>query len=195
MISVIIPTLVQPTAESVGNLALITAHTKAELIVSHDPNRTGFTKTVNRGIRRAHKSHDICLLNDDINWFAYGWLATLERALYSKDKYGMIAPSGPSNTKPLCLGKVGEFGLQPVKHIAYWCVLIKRKCLNDVGILDERFIHYGSDNWHTDIAHRKGWGVMWCRDVYLAHRKHASGRQNHWKKKDQALYRRLSRGV
>lgn len=195
MISIIIPTLDQARGAKLGRLAVITAGCKAELIISHDPKRTGFTKTVNRGIRRANEQNDICLLNDDITWFAYGWLATLSRALYTDHKFGMIAPSGKSNTAPLSKGNVGDFGIAPVKHIAFWCVLIKRRCLNDLGLLDEAFIHYASDNWYTDVARRKGWGVMWCKDVYLKHHGHGSGRQNKWKKKDQALYRRRRRGA
>jgi GT2 family glycosyltransferase len=190
MISIIIPTLDRAVGEDAGRLAQLTAMTKCEVIVSHDVTRQGFTKTVNEGIRRAHKSHDICLLNDDIRWYAYGWLWTLRRALYADKRFGMVAPSGPSNTAPLAHGKIGDSGLQPVKHIAFWCVLIKRQCLNDVGLLDEAYIHFASDNQFSDDATRKGWKSIWCKDVYLHHRKHGSGSRNKWKKHDQALYRR-----
>jgi GT2 family glycosyltransferase len=189
-IAIVIPTLDIKRGESIGKTALATAGCQAEVIVSHDPKRSGFTRTCNRGIKRADNGADICLLNDDILRFHHGWLATLQRALYSSPKFGLVGPSGGSNTAPMCAGKLGMSGLKPVKHIPFWCVLIKRKLIDKIGILDERFIHYASDSWYCDCTRKAGFQVVWVRDVFLKHKKHGSKLQSAWKKRDQALYRR-----
>lgn len=190
-IAIIIPTLSKDRGQSTGEMALANkGQCEATLIISHDPNRTGFTRTCNRGIRRAGPDTDICLLNDDVLWFQQGWLATLQRALYSNGKFAVIGPSGGSNTSPMRSGKLGMKGLQAVRHLPFWCVLIKRKVIDQLGLLDERFIHYASDSHYCDRIKKHGWKVMWCRDVFLKHKRHGSKLQSKWKKHDQALYRR-----
>jgi len=192
-IAIIIPTLDVKCGKSIGKIALATAGCQAKLIVSHDPKRTGFTKTCNRGIKLAGKEADICLLNADILQFYHGWLATLRRALHSKSKFGLIGPGGGSNTSPMRGGVLGMQGLQVVRHLPFWCVVIKRKLINKIGLLDETFIHYASDSWYCDQARKAGFQVVWCKDVFLKHRKHGSKLQSAWKRRDQALYRKRRR--
>jgi len=189
-IAIVIPTLDKQRGQSIGKIALATAGCPAQLIVSPDPNRTGFTKTCNRGIKRADDTADICLLNDDILQFYHGWLVTLYRALYSKKNFGLIGPGGGSNTAPMRGGKLGMQGLEVVRHLPFWCVLIKRALINRIGLLDEAFIHYASDSWYCDQARKNGFQVVWCKDVFLKHRRHGSKLQSAWQKHDQALYRR-----
>jgi GT2 family glycosyltransferase len=193
-IAVIIPTLSKQRGEATGTMALAAkGHCEAVLIVSHDPERTGFSKTCNRGIRQAHEEADICLLNDDITWFQHGWLATLQRALYKSPNYALAVPSGKSSTNPMRLGRLGMRGIKVVNHVPFWCVVIKRKTIDTLGLLDERFIHYASDSWYCDQVKRIGLKSIWVRDVYLEHRKHGSKLIGKWRKRDQALYRRWKR--
>ena len=193
-IAIIIPTLSKERGQSTGKLALATAgDCQAVLIVSHDPNRTGFSKTCNRGIRQAPEGSDICLLNDDVTKFHHGWLATLQRALHSNSKFAIVGPSGGSKTSPMCKGKLGMRGLQAVRHLPFWCVLIKASIIKKVGLLDEAFIHYGSDSWYCDVVRKKGFKCIWVRDVYLEHQRHGSKLISKWRKRDQALYRKRHR--
>jgi hypothetical protein len=193
-ITVVIPTLVKERGQSTGKMALATAgDCHAILVVSHDPKRTGFTKTCNRGILSAPEGSDICLLNDDVTRFHHGWLATLQRALYSNPKFAIVGPSGGSKTAPMSGGKLGMTGLQKVRHLPFWCVLIKASIIKKIGLLDETFIHYASDSWYCDVIRKKGFQVIWVKDVYLEHKRHGSGLQSAWKKRDQALYRKRHR--
>jgi GT2 family glycosyltransferase len=190
-IAIIIPTLSQGRGEETGRIALATAgNVDAGFIVSHDPNRTGFTKTCNRGIRKAPRGSDICLLNDDILKFYHGWLEVLQRALYSDPKFALVGPSGGSNTNPMRDGKLGMSGLKAVRHMPFWCVLIKAEIIRKLGLLDEAFIHYASDSWYCDCARKAGYKVVWVKDVFLKHQRHGSKLQSAWKKRDQALYRK-----
>ena len=137
-IAIIIPTLDEARGETTGKLAQITAGCDTRLIVVAGPKR-GFTKTVNDGLRQT-TTEDVCILNDDVTRFQHGWLRSLRKGLYSKPNYGIAGPSGKSASESR-EGRVGMRGLQICKQLSFWCVLIRRKTLAAVGLLDEKYIH------------------------------------------------------
>lgn len=189
MILIVIPTLDHARGESVGKAALVGAGCEARVFVSHDSKREGFTKTANAGMRQIRPGEDICLLNDDVSNFPLGWLRILHRGLYSQPRIGIVGPSGASGTAPLRGGKPGMTGIQIVKQVPFWCALFKSEMIDAIGLLDEAFIHYASDNWYCrGTMRRAGWKCAWCKDVFLVHRKHGSGRHNAWRKHDHALF-------
>ena len=189
------PTLSKQKAKVTGGMALATRGScEARLIVSHDPERSGFSRTCNRGIKQAAPNADICLLNDDITWFQHGWLTIMQRALYQNSKYALAVPSGDSSTAPMKDGRLGMRGLQAVVQAPFWCVLIKRSVINRFGLLDEAFIHYASDSWYCETIKRAGLKAIWVKDVFLKHSRHGSKLISEWRDKDQALYRRRKKG-
>lgn len=194
MILIVIPTLNKALGEQVGKAALVNAGCEARVVVSHDSHREGFTKTANAGMRQARSGEDICLLNDDVSHFPHGWLRILKRGLYSKPRIGIVGPSGASGTAPMKSGKPGQTGLQVVTQIPFWCALFKREMIDAIGILDEAFIHYASDNWYCRGTMRRArWQCAWVKDVFLVHRKHGSGSQPAWRKHDHALFHKRMR--
>lgn len=194
-ITIVIPTLTLKVGQDTGEMALISSGVaNVELIVVHDKKKEGFTKTVNRGIRDASPNSDICILNDDILEFQYGWLKILRRVLYSNKRYGLSGPSGASGAAPMNAGAPGQAGTQVVKQISFWCVLLKRQMINQIGILDEAFIHYCSDNWYCLWMRKNNWQCVWAKAVFLKHRKHGSGLQGKWRTHDRKIYfRRLKK--
>lgn len=189
-IAIVIPTLSESLGKDLGKVALATAgcSVPVRVIVAHDEHRQGFTKTANAGMRQARSNEDVCLLNDDISKFQYGWLEILRKVLYSNPRYGLSGPSGPSGAAPMNKGRPGQAGMQVVKQISFWCVLMKREMLNQLGLLDEAFIHYCSDNWYCLVMRRKGWKCIWAKAVYLHHRKHGSGLQREWRNHDRKIF-------
>jgi len=187
-IAIIIPTLDQAKAKATGRLALLSAGCDARLIVVDGPER-GFTKTVNEGLRQT-TNEDVCLLNDDVTRFQHGWLAALSAGLYSKPRYGIAGPSGKSAAKSR-EGRLGMTGIEAVHQISFWCVLIRREVIDEIGILDERFIHYGSDNEYCRRAARKRWRCVWIKSVYLVHKHHGSGLRMKWKQHDKREQQRM----
>jgi GT2 family glycosyltransferase len=153
------------------------------VIVSVDAHRRGFTKTVNAGLHQT-LAEDVCILNDDILWFVPGWLEILRQALYSNQGYGIAGPSGKSSTSPMRHGWPGMSGIQEVNHLPFWCVLVKREAFDRVGYLDERLIHYGSDNVFCWKSAERGQICVWVRDVFLKHQHHGSGLIQEWKDHD-----------
>lgn len=191
MITIVIPTVQPARAEDTAQLAELTAGCECQSIIVHDAKRRGFSRTVNQGWRQA--PGDAMILNDDIAWFQYGWLDILRRALYSDDVYGIAGPSGRSSTKPMCYGWAGQHGAQIVDHLPFWCALIKKELTDQIGYLDEEFIHYGSDNHYCRLAHNLGYASVWVRDVYLEHEHHGSGLITEWKDHDDLIWNRKRR--
>lgn len=189
-IAIVIPTLDKIKGDETGASALAQAgcSVPVRVIVAHDQHKHGFTRTANDGIRRANPDEDICLLNDDTEGFQLGWLETLRIVLYSDPNYGLSCPSGASAAAPMSRGQPGQTGTQVVKQASFWCVLMKRTMLNKLGLLDESFIHYCSDNWYCLRMKRTGWKCVWAKAVYVGHRRHGSGRQDKWKAHDRAIW-------
>jgi len=189
-ILVVIPTLNKTKGEDVGKLALATAgcSVPVRIVVIHDTKKEGFTKVANKGLHASRNNEDVLLLNDDVSGFQFGWLETLRRVLYLKPKYGIVGPSGKCAAAPMKDGRPGQQGTQVVNQISFWCVLMKRAMLNELGYLDEAFIHYCSDNYYCFMMRRKGWRCVWAKAVYLQHAKGESGFQKKWRDLDRKIY-------
>lgn len=168
--------------------AQLTAGVETTLIVSPDPDASGFSRTVNRGLEQVPAGHDVLVLNDDVAGFRQGWLAKLQEAMYSRPDIGVIGPSGNCATLPISRWTPDMTGMESVEHFPFFCTLIRRECLDAVGKLDERFIHYSSDYWFCDVARVKGWLVVWCKDVQVVHETHGSKQRQAWAGHDLSLY-------
>ena len=187
---IIVPTLNLERGTDTGRLAHITARCEARVEVICDPKSKGFTKKANLGIQRRRPDEDICLLNDDIVVFHYGWLHALQNALYASPNYGIVGPSGKSQWESEA-GRLGDVGLEVVEKLPFWCVLIRREVIDQVGPLDEALIHYGSDRYYCRIVMQKNWRCIWVKSVYLEHEHRGSGLQCEWRPKDMKTLRRL----
>ena len=190
-IAIVIPTLDSERGQATGRLAKVTSGCQGNVrvIVSLDDKKQGFSRTVNAGIRRSGPGEDICILNDDITEFQYCWLEVLRRVLYSEDVYGLSGPSGKSASSPASKGGPGQHGVQVVGQLSFWCVLLKREMIDEIGILDEDFIHYCSDTWYCQVTMvDAGWKCAWARSVYLNHKHHGSGIPDKWKQHDREIF-------
>lgn len=185
------PTVKPKLAERTVRLAQLSAGCDCEAVIVHDKRGQGFSKTVNQGWRVARG--DAMILNDDIEWFEYGWLRILATALYSDPAFGIAGPSGKSSTKPMCYGWPGQHGIEIVDHLPFWCALVRRAVVDAIGYLDEAFIHYGSDNYYCRQAAAAGWRSVWVRDVFLKHTHHGSGLITHWKEHDDLVWAKKKR--
>ena len=180
---IVIPTINLERATDTGRLAHITAGCQARVEVICEPKTRGFTKKANLGIQRRRPGEDICLLNDDVASFHYGWLHILQNALYADDAYGIAGPSGKSPWES-GTGRLGDAGLKPVDRLPFWCALIRGEVVDQVGPLDKRLVHYGSDRYYCHVAIQKKWRCIWVKSVYLQHEHEGSGHQAEWWRKD-----------
>lgn len=189
-IDIVIPTLDRRLGNMTGNLAIkCSGLNDVELVVVHDAKRERFTKTVNRGLRERRQGSHVCILNDDVYRFQLGWLQILYEKL-TRLGAGAVCPTGQSHTAPMSKAHFVGIGTKQVKSIPFWCVLISNTALNKVGLLDERFIHYSSDNDWCRRASKVHIKLMWVKEVYLWHKTHGSGRLTKLAKVDAKRYKR-----
>lgn len=194
MITIIIPTLHPHIAAAIGRAALANAGCEAKLDIVHDVDRDGFTKTVNRGLRRLDTDY-VCLLNDDAVPVTDGWLRLLREAIDSHRGCGFAGPSGRCRGEVQSSGWTGmPFGWRRVLFLSFFCTLIKKQVVDDIGLLDEDFHHYASDNFYQWVAYKKGWRSILAQHVYV---EHAVGKTIHnWKMLDkETLKRKIREGL
>ena len=195
VVALTVPTLEPKVAERACRLAM--EHTSLSPVayyVVHDIQKQGGAKSANIGLRWALKQGApyVCYINDDVDIMQQGWLERLIEVLESNKRYCCAAPGGHCATFPQNKAIRGaRRGYQTVKHLSHFCVVHKREALEDIGIFDEAFFHYGCDNdWNLRAA-QKGWKLVWVRDVWVHHWGcHPGRRMVDWMKHDQALYRK-----
>ncbi len=106
-----------------------------------------FARNVNIGIERAAPD-DVIVLNDDALLKTPEGFTLLQQAAEEHPEFGIIAATtnnvGNTNQWPRVVGVRGL--REDPRMVCFVCVLIPRRTIDAVGLLDERFIHYGMDD-------------------------------------------------
>lgn len=146
------------------------------------PENLGFAGGANRGIALA-RGDAICLLNSD-TLVTKGWLRALQEAL-RRPGAGLAGPctdhaKGLQRRRPW-------FGRFPppfrrsrdVGYLSFFCVLISRPALEQVGPLDERFGPgtFEDDDW-CRRAREAGFRLILAGRSWVWHEAHATFRAN-----------------
>ena len=102
-----------------------------------------FSRAVNQGIQTT--SGDVVLLNDDAILQTPGGFTEMQKLAEQHQEFGIISATtnvvGNPNQQPRGIGLREE-----ARMVAFVCVLIPRRTIEQVGLLDERFIAYGFDD-------------------------------------------------
>ncbi len=116
-----------------------------------------FARNVNLGFAYAdihHRSDAHLILNDDALLQSPGGFSLLAREAEARPEYGIIASTcnnvGNTNQWPQGVGLRDE-----PRMVCFVCVLIPRRTLEMVGLLDERYVGYGCDDDDYSFAVRK----------------------------------------
>jgi glycosyltransferase involved in cell wall biosynthesis len=128
-----------------------------------------FARNVNLGIRSAGDD-DVILLNDDALLETPGGFTAMQRAAEEHPEYGVISATtnlaGNPDQRPRGVG-LRDAG---AKCVAFVCVLIPRRTIERVGLLDERFIAYGwEDNDYCRRVREAGLKVGIFDGCYVDH--------------------------
>jgi GT2 family glycosyltransferase len=163
-----------------------------ELIIVKDKARDGFTKTVNRGLETALDMNPefVVILNDDAYPCDVDWLKKMVDAMNLDGRIGFAGPSGLCSTFPQVHGVPHmEYSVIRVDQLAFFCVVIRSVTLNSIGLLDESYIHYASDNDIVWRARDAGWWSVWVPHVYIVHDHKASESEitREWKAHDKKV--------
>lgn len=104
-----------------------------------------FSRACNQGINAA-ADEDIILMNDDAVLKTPAGFTLLQQCAEAHQDYGIIAPAcnnvGNLNQN---LQRGGGLRDEP-RTLCFTCVLIPRRTIDLVGLLDERYVHYGADD-------------------------------------------------
>lgn len=114
-----------------------------------------FSRNMNIGVRMAG-ANDVILLNDDAVLQTPEGFGLLQREADEHPEYGIIG--AVTNVTGQALQKPRGIGLREVPHIAFVCVLIPRRTIARVGLLDERYcLDYGcEDRDYCEAVRRAG---------------------------------------
>lgn len=157
-----------------------------DIILIENSVNLGFPIACNQGIEIA-KGDSILLLNND-TIVTENWLNNLNKALYSSDEIGAVGAitNSASNGQQIevkynNIEEMLTFAANINKSISKdnwnykirligFCLLFKKKILEEVGVLDERFSpgNYEDD----DISFRiieKGYKLILCKNVFIHH--------------------------
>ena len=187
-ITIVVPTLAPGPAEVAVQRNVACAGCSTIVDIVHDTKGEGFTRTVNRGLRRANTDY-VCILNDDVESYTDDWLAKLRDVIHGMPGLIAAGPSGPCKTTPQNTGIPGApYGVIPVSHLAFFCVVLKMHVLEEVGFLDEDFTHGGSDVFMCWAARKLGYVPVWARHIYVAHTVHEH--RADWHRADQQTLKR-----
>jgi len=103
-----------------------------------------YSRSCNIGIEAAGH-HDVILLNDDAMLQTPGGFNAMQRQAEEHPEFGVIA--AVTNVAGLDLQQPQSVGLREVpRMVCFICVLIPRRTLDKVGLLDEEFVGYGYDD-------------------------------------------------
>lgn len=114
-----------------------------------------FARNCNKGIRTAW-DNDVILLNDDALLQTPGGFTAMQKAAEDNPEFGIIGAVTNVTGQPLQQPRY--VGLREVEHFAFVCVLIPRRTIDLIGMLDERYcIDYGvEDRDYCEAIRRMG---------------------------------------
>jgi O-antigen biosynthesis protein len=145
----------------------------------------GFPKGCNQGILISTGDNILLLNNDTV--VTYNWLSNLTECLYSADNIGAVGPvtNYCSNAQTISISYPSMEEMQdfarlfnvsnPQKweqrpRLVGYCLLIKKKVTDYIGLLDERFSPGNYED--NDYCHRMlliGFKIILCKDTFIHH--------------------------
>ena len=134
-----------------------------------------FARNCNVGIQAADED-DVILCNDDCLLESPMGFTHLISTLNAEPEYGCIGATTDMTGQPLQWRKdpaSPKYGLRSVGHIAFVCVAIPRRTINEIGGLDERYcLDYGcEDRDYCEAIVRAGKKVGVLDDCFVNHSK------------------------
>lgn len=146
----------------------------------------GFPKACNQGIKIANKNNDILLLNND-TIVTTNWLTNLKTCLYSSKKIGAVGPvcNQTENKQGVDFTYDDIASMQKLAKknnisdstkweektfLIGYCLLIKRKVINKLKKLDEKYSPgYVEDNDFCLRILKANYRLMLCHDTFIHH--------------------------
>ena len=177
------------------------------IIEDNNTDNRGFTKAVNEGIKKGTAPF-VWLINSDavvlkgaqrglIDMFSYhekvGIVGSQQLDYHDQD---LIAHGGTIRAFPGGAHKSGRVSMghckDPEKQtwVNFASVMLRRKMVEEIGLLDENLFLLYSDSDYCYTARLKGWDVWYTPASRVLHRLNASKTVTDWHKKDMEAFMR-----
>lgn len=140
-------------------------------------SNTGFIRATNAGIRASNGAY-VCLLNNDTEVEA-GWLDRMLSVFEDDPQIGMVGPTttaGSWQNRNKVMSRVQADTRWVYVHtmLAFFCVVLRRDVVEQVGMLDERYgVGFGDDDDYSRRVVQAGFRMALALDV-LVHHHHRS---------------------
>jgi glycosyltransferase involved in cell wall biosynthesis len=152
----------------------------AQRVIKNEEN-FGYTKAVNQGIRMSTGEY-IVLLTNDVQVFNH-WLEDMKKSIDEGGYDLVMAHPMYSQTEPFARAvesrdirnKVIQSGKFFSDFRDFSCVMFKRSLIDEIGLLDERFVNYCSDVDFIDRIEAAGKKWACCDAVPTSHISSATG--------------------
>lgn len=155
------------------------------LIVMRNPTNIGFVGAVEQGLAISNAPY-VVLLNNDTE-AAPNWLQLLRQPF---DEDVSVAICSPLTTDEGWQGRyardnpdaTGWVALPPGKMVAFFCAMMSRTFLDDVGFEHndfEEFGGFGGDDYLCELACRRGYRIALQRDLVIKHHRRTTFKALH----------------
>lgn len=140
------------------------------------PENLGFVKATNAGIA-VSTAPFILLLNNDVE-LRPGWLAAFLATFKARPDVGLVGPWATPLSEQWQARRPNRAGdmdgmnliLHPSRMLAFFCTLIRREVIVDVGYLSEEWgLGWGDDDDYCARAQLAGWKLAVRTDVEVLH--------------------------
>lgn len=133
----------------------------------------GFVKAVNQGLSLSISSY-VVLLNNDTE-VTKGWLEKLQQPFRENHQIAAVGPV--TNAKDCWQGnhpqKEDWMLCSKTTMLAFFCVMLKREAIQQIGLLDEQFgVGFADDDDYCRRLHLSGYRVALAENclIYHSHR-------------------------
>lgn len=127
-----------------------------------------YSRNVNLGINQT--SGDVLLMNDDCRFLQTGTVEALDYVMGCNPEIGILSPKIVGGVGNLLQSQVNTPLQYSIHRLAFVCVLIRRAMIDQIGLLDERFIGYGwDDDDYCRRATNAGFKLACTADASVKH--------------------------
>jgi GT2 family glycosyltransferase len=164
------------------------------ITVIHNRQNCGWCGGINQGIQLG-QNPNLVFMNNDVE-VSQGWLGNLIAFLDTHPRIGAVGPLNSSPNDWQCVDRVREKLVPQIPHfltddlhernrilryhfhhagiliegmLAFFCVALKRRTVNEVGFLDESFIGGGDDDDYCRRLRKEGYVLGLSLDTYVVH--------------------------
>jgi len=155
-----------------GTAAWLEKQTDYLTIITNPVNR-GFAKAVNQGLRASRAPYAILLNND--TQVPQSIATTLIEAMEADPRIGAMGVLSTAKAQGTWEGKFEDTGVRifanrySLGQLPFFCAILRRQALDDVGLLDEEFFLYGEDDDLNLRLMQAGWKLAIHTGITVKH--------------------------